>query len=246
MEPLCDRESGALARSQRSERSCGLKARAISLIPHGFSQTSSCLPLDEINSSRAPSLSRQPGSSLSKHRKTRSTLSGTGDDSDTGSRASKGLFHSIYETAIAFTAESRSKGKQRAELASDEDGTTSGTTSLGSRSATSSPAVSIKHKPRATNLELPLEWAASFVHLTLPRSPGHGRPHVHGGGAHSPLFYELLRMPLVNGLEDRPGWLVLMVATRTVVYVFESRPASKRTWSLSRELYVCLSHLGRT
>lgn len=208
---------------------------------HARLQTSSSLPLNDLLRSTASSPSKRSGkASPSKQRQPHSSIESAADESDGSKRVSRGFFQAIYDSANALAGESRSKGKQRArrQQNSDGDDTVSGGTSLGSRSAASSSVTSINNQDPIGNLELPLEWASSFVDFPLPRSHTHGRVHGHGAGVNGPLFYELVHLPLVDGLDDKRGWLVLLVATRQVVYVFESKPADKRIWSLSKELYV--------
>lgn len=99
---------------------------------------------------------------------------------------------------------------------------------------------------------LPVEWYNSHVKLPLPKP-------------HTPiLFFEISRMPL-RDLEDdaegeseeedtedlnneqlrrkrireeERGKLFLLVATKSIVYLFESGAGDKRSWKLTRELTV--------
>lgn len=95
-----------------------------------------------------------------------------------------------------------------------------------------SPSVTLPLNEDSTT-SLPLEWASASAPFPLPKNHG------------SVLFFHLASPPL----PDRPSptsqsegiprsnHLLLAVATTKVIYVYESRPAERRTWVLAHEFY---------
>ncbi|GAA5896707.1 uncharacterized protein JCM6883_006989 [Sporobolomyces salmoneus] len=142
---------------------------------------------------------------------------------------------SAFKQSILTSASPKGKGKQ---LSSDSPSPISA--SLTPTAESTSPATDRN--------SLPYEWVNSFVKLPLPKP-------------HSPiLFFKLSRMPSRTKDEDQEeyesddedltneqirkrtknreeeGKLFLLVATKGVVYVFESSLEQRRSWKLTREL----------